>query len=52
VAKETDDSLKPTVLELARLLPTTSIVVSDPVMPVKAVLRADARPIVYLLNLN
>jgi hypothetical protein len=49
VAKVAVDDLKPTVFELARLLPTTSIVVSDPVKPVKAVLSADARPIVYLL---
>ena len=52
VAKVAVDALKPTVFELARLLPTTSIVVSAPVMPVNAVLSADARPIVYLLIID
>ena len=35
------DALNPTVLELARLLPTTSIVVSAAFSPVRAVLSAD-----------
>jgi hypothetical protein len=37
--------LNPTVCELARLLPTTSICVSAAVMPVRAVVSADAKPI-------
>jgi hypothetical protein len=49
VANLAVEDLKPTVFELARLLPTTSIVVSAADMPVKAVLIADAKPIVYLL---
>jgi hypothetical protein len=49
VANVAVEALNPTVLELARLLPTTSIVVSAADMPVKAVLIADAKPIVYLL---
>ena len=45
VAKIVDDALKPTVWELARLLPITSICVSAAVNPVSAVVSADARPI-------
>src|SRR4029079_7291732 len=44
------DALNPTVAELARLLPTTSIVVSAAVRPVNAVLSADAKPIAKLLR--
>ncbi len=47
VAKLACEALKPTVLEFARLLPTTSIVVSAADMPVSAVLMAEARPIEY-----
>ena len=46
VAKDASEALNPTVFELARLLPTTSIVVSAAVKPVNAVLSADARPMV------
>ncbi len=45
VANWAVEALKPTVDELARLLPTTSIVLSAAVRPVKAVLNADAKPI-------
>src|SRR4029453_6398009 len=39
------DALKPTVWELAKLLPATSTCVSAACMPVRAVVSADARPI-------
>jgi hypothetical protein len=39
------------VLEFARLLPTTSIDVSAAPMPVRAVLKAEAKPMGYLLDL-
>src|SRR3972149_4436187 len=41
VEKVAREDLNPTVLELARLLPTTSIVVSAAVRPVNAVVSAD-----------
>ena len=50
VANTAFDALKPTVLELATLLPTTSIVVSAAVSPVSAVLSADAKPIANSLS--
>ncbi len=43
------DDLKPIVLEFDRLLPTTSIVDCEALIPVKAVLSADARPIALFL---
>jgi len=52
VAKLAWEALKPTVFELARLLPTTSIVVSAAVNPVSAVLSAEAKPMIYLLLLQ
>ena len=47
VAKSACEALKPTVLEFARLLPTTLIVVSAADIPVSAVLMAEARLIEY-----
>ena len=43
------EALKPIVLEFDRLLPTTSIVDCEALIPVKAVLSADAKPIVLVL---
>ena len=48
LAKSTSEALKPTVFALARLLPMTSICVSEAFRPVKAVLMADARLMVDL----
>ena len=44
VANEASEDLKPTVFELARLLPTTSIVVSAALRPVNAVLARKPNP--------
>src|SRR5271165_2110628 len=47
LAKSTSEALKPTVFALARLLPMTSICVSEAFKPVKAVLMADAKLMIH-----